>query len=137
MSGVGGGGGGAVSSHSSHHPQEVLLAQFSLLCAQRWPKTPLTSLETGMFNHGVPKCFVLPLYYYFLLTCRSHVWSVSTRRCCVNSIQTRLFVGPALCQHWVKTSNPMLVYCWASVCDAGPTSHQHCFDVSCPSSRGH
>ena len=27
-----------VSSQSFHHPQEVLLAQFSLLCAQRWPK---------------------------------------------------------------------------------------------------
>ena len=27
-----------VSSQSFHHPQEVLLAQFSLLSAQRWPK---------------------------------------------------------------------------------------------------
>ena len=32
-----------VPSHSSHHPQEVLLAQFSLICAQRWPKTSFIS----------------------------------------------------------------------------------------------
>ena len=28
-------GGSSVSSHTSHHPQEVLLARFTLLCAQR------------------------------------------------------------------------------------------------------
>ena len=35
-----------VSSHSSHHPQDVLLAQFSLiLCAQIWPKNPFISFH--------------------------------------------------------------------------------------------
>ena len=33
------------SAVSSHHPQAVLLAQFSLLCAQRWPKTPFISFQ--------------------------------------------------------------------------------------------
>ena len=28
----------AVLSHSSHHSQDVFLAQFSLLCAYKWPK---------------------------------------------------------------------------------------------------
>ena len=32
-----------VSPHSYHHPQEVLLAQFSLLCAQKWPKARFIS----------------------------------------------------------------------------------------------
>ena len=98
--------------------------------AETGNRTPDSGVKGSGANH-YPRAPALHL------TCRSHVWSVSTSRCCVNSIQTRLFIGPALCQHWVKTSNPMLVYCWASVCDAGPTLHQHCFDVSCPSSRGH
>ena len=34
-----------VSSQSSHHPQEVLLAQFSLLCAQRWSKARFISFH--------------------------------------------------------------------------------------------
>ena len=34
---------------SFHHPQEVLLSQFSLLCAQRWPKVLFISFHFGEY----------------------------------------------------------------------------------------
>ena len=47
----------AMSSHWSHHPQEVLLAQISLLCAQRWPKASFISFHIGV-GRGLLTSFV-------------------------------------------------------------------------------
>ena len=51
----------AVSSHSSHHPQEVLLAQFSLHGAQKWPKARFISFH---FTHILFRLLVWILFIW-------------------------------------------------------------------------
>ena len=52
----------AVSSHSSHNPQEILLAQFSLLYAQRCPKIPF--IHKGWLVEDT-----ININYYFCVSC--------------------------------------------------------------------
>ena len=71
---------------SSNHPQKALQAQFSLMCAQRWPKIPFINLFihsiiylihsflnsfTHSLMHSFILSFIIPFIHSFIYSCEA------------------------------------------------------------------
>ena len=107
----------SVSSHSCHHTQEVLLAQFSLLCAQKWPKARFISFHfSNSFHFLFGKIFLINM----LLSVMKPILCSAG---CLISALLRLFLTVTICHvdpHTLSTIYHVDPHTLSTICHVYP-----------------
>ena len=87
-----------------------------------WRASPI-KLALDLDYHKLHLATVLPSYYNDDKRCGGRFWMYTT---CAKPRRDHFLIYVAN-----NFREPMLVWCWTSVCDAGPTSNQHRLSVPC------